>query len=89
MASVASNHGSVSRRSAAWQSSLSGEMQPSQLVIPRAKMKPRGYQGYGSDDDRLSAEVRAKKLWQITANASFSHVPISGQPRSLRAQLHG
>jgi hypothetical protein len=45
-------------RSGAWQSSLSGEMnrgggQPlAQLIIPRAKMKPRSnYQGYNSDDD--------------------------------------
>lgn len=59
MASMASHQDSLNRRdrsAGAWQSSLSGEMhhgQPhAQLVIPRAKMKPRGYnQGYNSDDD--------------------------------------
>ena len=44
-------------RSGAWQSTLRGaEGGHPHLVIPRAKVKPK-YQGYTSDDDRLSAEV--------------------------------
>ena len=53
-------------RSGAWQSTLSGAeggregrsaVRGPQLVIPRAKVKPRSnYQaGYNSDDDRMSA----------------------------------
>ena len=64
--SVASQPGSLTH--AAWQSNLSAEAAAArgarsrdapQLVIPRAKMKPRsGYQAYDSGDDGLSAEVR-------------------------------
>ena len=62
--SVTSQPGSLTH--AAWQSNLSAEAAARgarggggpQLVIPRAKMKPRSsYQGYNSDDDGLSAEV--------------------------------
>lgn len=56
-----SQPGSLTHRSGAWQSTLSGGQgaegghhQP-QLVIPRAKVKPKSsYQGYNSDEDRLS-----------------------------------
>ena len=63
--SVTSQPGSLSH--AAWQSNLSAEAAARgaargaggpQLVIPRAKMKPRSrYEGYNSDEDGLSAEV--------------------------------
>ena len=63
--SVTSQPGSLTH--AAWQSNLSAEAAARgaarsgggpQLVIPRAKMKPRSrYEGYNSDEDGLSAEV--------------------------------
>merc|ERR1712223_2004570 len=63
--SVTSQPGSLSH--AAWQSNLSAEAAARgaarggggpQLVIPRAKMKPRSrYEGYNSDEDGLSAEA--------------------------------
>ena len=65
--SAASQPGSLTHRSGAWQSTLSGAeggrgsqaaggMRGPQLVIPRAKVKPRSnYQaGYNSDDDNVS-----------------------------------
>lgn len=55
--SAASQPGSLTH--GAWQSTLSnegGRQGGPQLVIPRAKVKPRSsHQGYNSDDDRLSA----------------------------------
>ena len=70
--SVASQPASLTHRSGAWQSTLSGEDVRDggrglarQLVIPRAKVKPRSnYQDY-SDDDRLSAEVSVIILYTI------------------------
>ena len=65
--SATSQPGSLTHRSGAWQSTLSGGAEGGregrsgvrgpQLVIPRAKVKPRSnYQaGYNSDDDRMSA----------------------------------
>lgn len=63
--SVTSQPGSLTH--AAWQSNLSAEAAARgaarggggpQLVIPRAKMKPRSrYEGYNSDEDGLSAEA--------------------------------
>jgi hypothetical protein len=70
--SAASQPGSLTHRSGAWQSTLSGAeggrgsqaaggMRGPQLVIPRAKVKPRSnYQaGYNSDDDNVSQANRA------------------------------
>ena len=63
--SAASQPGSLTH--GAWQSTLSnegGRQGGPQLVIPRAKVKPRSsHQGYNSDDDRLSAaEVSFENL---------------------------
>ena len=73
--SATSQPGSLTHRSGAWQSTLSGAeggrggqggaggIRGPQLVIPRAKVKPRSnYQGYNSDDDRMSAEVSSYKI---------------------------
>jgi len=51
--SAASQPGSITH--AAWQSTIDGRGPNPQLVIPRAKVKPRGYQqsahGYNSDEE--------------------------------------
>jgi hypothetical protein len=73
--SAASQPGSLTHRSGAWQSTLSGAeggrgsqaaggMRGPQLVIPRAKVKPRSnYQaGYNSDDDNVSQVKQQYKI---------------------------
>ena len=71
--SATSQPGSLTHRSGAWQSTLSGGaeggregrsgMRGPQLVIPRAKVKPRSnYQsGYNSDEDRVSEVSNSRK----------------------------
>ena len=70
--SAASQPGSITH--AAWQSTIDGRGPNPQLVIPRAKVKPRGYQqsahGYNSDEEVrlvlvLLHRQSSSKYWRI------------------------
>ena len=71
--SAASQPGSITH--AAWQSTIDGRGPNPQLVIPRAKVKPRGYQqsahGYNSDEEvSLQSRQSSSKFTRFLQQAN-------------------